>query len=63
MYRAGMSDGLETSRRRARRNVVLTAAIGGLGGRLFCWRLVPETKGKPLEDSGVFPGAAEIGAA
>ncbi len=30
-----MSDGLEASRRRARRNVVLTAAIAGLGGLLF----------------------------
>ncbi|HEY8808382.1 MAG TPA: hypothetical protein VIM28_00045 [Solirubrobacterales bacterium] len=71
-----MSDGLEASRRRARRNVVLTAAIAGLGGLLFgydtgviagallfmalrrdrvltlifCWALVPETKGKRLED-------------
>ena len=31
----GMSDGLEASARRARRNVVLTAAIAGLGGLLF----------------------------
>ena len=30
-----MNDGLEASRRRARRNVVLTAAIAGLGGLLF----------------------------
>jgi MFS transporter, SP family, galactose:H+ symporter len=30
-----MTDGLEASRRRARRNVVLTAAIAGLGGLLF----------------------------
>lgn len=30
-----MSDGLDASRRRARRNVVLTAAIAGLGGLLF----------------------------
>ena len=30
-----MSDGLEASRRRERRNVVLTAAIAGLGGLLF----------------------------
>jgi len=34
-----VSDGLEASRRRARR---LTLA--------FCWKFVPETKGKRLED-------------
>ena len=77
-------EGSEASARRARRNVVLTAAIAGLGGLLFgydtgviagallfiktdfdlgsfygaigiltlisCWKLVPETKGKHLED-------------
>jgi len=62
-----MSDGLEASRRTARRNVVLTAALAGLVGLLFgydtgviaviglftlafCWKFVPETKGKRLED-------------
>ena len=90
-----MTVGTEASARRARRNVVLTAAIAGLGGLLFgydtgiiasallfiktdfhlgsfaqggragafwfyaaiglltlwfCWKYVPETKGKPLED-------------
>jgi hypothetical protein len=30
-----MCEGLEAARRRARRNVVLTAAIAGLGGLLF----------------------------
>ena len=78
-----MSSGSEASARRARRNVVLTAAIAGLGGLLFgydtgiiagallfikqdfdlgsfggigiltlwfCWKFVPETKGKHLED-------------
>jgi sugar porter (SP) family MFS transporter len=40
-----MSGGLEASRRRARRNVVLTAAIAGLGGLLFGY------------DTGVIAGA------
>src|SRR4029077_10528803 len=40
-----MSDGLEASRRRALRNVVLTAAIAGLGGLLFGY------------DTGVLAGA------
>jgi hypothetical protein len=40
-----MSDGLEASRRRARRNVVLTAAVAGLGGLLFGY------------DTGVIAGA------
>jgi hypothetical protein len=40
-----MDDGLEASRRRARRNVVLTAAIAGLGGPLFGY------------DTGVIAGA------
>jgi hypothetical protein len=83
------SEASEASARRARRNVVLTAAIAGLGGLLFgydtgiiagallfiktdfglgctgafwlyaviglftlafCWKLVPETKGKQLEE-------------
>jgi hypothetical protein len=37
-----MTDGLEASRRQARRNVVLTL--------IFCRKYVPETKGKRLED-------------
>jgi hypothetical protein len=37
-----MSDGLEASRRRARHDGILTL--------IFCWKLVPETKGKRLGD-------------
>jgi MFS family permease len=88
-----MTDGLEASRRRARRNGLASAAspayisevappesrgrlvsffqlavtigilVAYLVGLAFCWKFVPETKGKRLEDiQGYFQDRVEAGA-